>query len=138
MKLYNVGAPMERIALDIMGPLPMTKQGNRYILVIGDYFTKWTEAFAIPDQEAETVAKKLVHEFICRLGVLIQLHSDQGRNLESALFSEMAKLLGIQKTQTTALHPQSDGMIERFYKTVGNMLATLVEKDQKNWDEILP
>lgn len=64
MKLYNVGAPMERIALDIMGPLPMTKQGNRYILVIGDYFTKWTEAFAIPDQEAETVAKKLVHEFI--------------------------------------------------------------------------
>lgn len=87
MKLYNVGAPMERIALDIMRPLPMTKQGNRYILVIGDYFTKWTEAFAIPDQEAETVAKKLVHEYICRLGVPIQVHSDQGRNFESALFS---------------------------------------------------
>lgn len=50
----------------------------------------------------------------------------------------MTKLLGIQKTQTTALHQQSDGMIECFYKTVGNMLATLVEKDQKNWDEILP
>lgn len=138
MKLYNVGAPMERIALDIMGPLTMTDQGNRYILVIGDYFTKWTEAFAIPDQEAETVSKKLVHEFICRLGVPNQVHSDQGRNFESALFSEMTKLLGIQKTRTTALHPQSDGMIERFNKTVGNMLATLVEKDQKNWDEVLP
>lgn len=50
----------------------------------------------------------------------------------------MTKLLGIQKTRTTALHPQSDGMIERFNKTVGNMLATLVEKDQKNWDEVLP
>lgn len=106
----------------------MTDQGNRYILVIGDYFTKWTEAFAIPDQEAETVAKKLVHEFICRLGVPIQVHSDQGRNFESSLFSEMTKLLGIQKTRTTALHPQSDGMIERFNKTVGNMLATQIEK----------
>lgn len=61
------------------------------------------------------------------------MHSDQGRNFESALFSEMTKLLGIQKTRTTALHLQSDGMIERFYKTFGNMLATLVEKDQKNW-----
>lgn len=95
-------------------------------------------SFAVPDQETETVAKKLVHEFICRLGVPIQVHSDQGRNFESALFSEMTKLLGIQKTRTTALHPQSDGMIERFNKTVGNMLATLVEKDQKNCDEILP
>lgn len=74
---------------------PWLKRGNRYILVIVDYFTKWTEAFAIPDHEAETVAKKLVHEFICRLGVPIQLHSDQGRNFESALFSEMTKLLGI-------------------------------------------
>lgn len=116
----------------------MTEQGNRYILVIGDYFTKWTEAFAIPDQEAETVAKKLVHEFICRLGVPIQVHSDQGRHFESALFNEMNKLLGIQRTRTSALHPQSDGMIERFNKTVGNMLATLVEKDQKNWDKVLP
>eukprot|EP00105_Crassostrea_gigas_P034766 XP_019918914.1 PREDICTED: uncharacterized protein LOC109617395 [Crassostrea gigas] len=50
----------------------------------------------------------------------------------------MTKLLGIQKTRNTALHPQSDGMIEYFNKTVGNKLATLVEKDQKNWDEVLP
>lgn len=69
-----------------------------------------------------------MHEFICRLGVPIQVHSDEGRNFESALFSEMTKLSGIQKTRTTALHPQSDGMIERFNKTVGNMLATLEKK----------
>lgn len=62
-----------------------------------------------------------MHEFTCRLGVPIQVHSDQGRNFEPALFSEMTKLLGIQKTRTTAVHPQSDGMIERFNKTVGNM-----------------
>lgn len=49
----------------------------------------------------------------------------------------MTKLLGIQKTRTSALHPQSDGMIERFNKTVRNMLVTQVEKDQKNWDEVL-
>lgn len=138
MKIYNVGAPMERVALDIMGPLPVTERGNKYILVVGDYFTKWTEAYAIPDQEAETVARKLVDEFICRFGVPLLIHSDQGRNFESGLFISMSKLLGMEKTRTTALHPQSDGMIERFNKTVGNMLATLVSKDQRDWDEILP
>ena len=52
MQLTGAGYPMERIATDILGPLPETRTGNRYILVIGDYFTKWPEAFAIPDQTA--------------------------------------------------------------------------------------
>jgi hypothetical protein len=54
LKIYNFGAPMERVALDIMGPLPVTERGNKYILVLGEYFTKWTETSTIPDQEAET------------------------------------------------------------------------------------
>ena len=138
MKIYNVGAPMERIALDIMGPLPLSENGNKYVLVIGDYFTKWIEAYPMPDQEAETVAKLVVEQFVSRYGVPLQIHSDQGRNFESRLFQGMCNLLGMEKTRTTALHPQSDGLIERFNQTVENMLATLVSKDQTNWDEILP
>ena len=138
MKQYNVGVPMERIAIDVMGPLPCTEDGNKYILVVGDYFTKWTEAYAIPNQEATTVATKLIEEFICRYGVPLQLHSDQGRNFESNLFQEVCRILGIEKSRTTALHPQSDGMIERFNRTLEAMLSMFVSDSQRDWDRCLP
>ena len=64
---------MERIAIDILGPLPETQQKNKFILVVSEYFTKWTESYPIPNQEATTVAEKLVSEFICRFGVPLSL-----------------------------------------------------------------
>lgn len=60
---------MERIAIDILGLLPKTPRGNRYVLVIPDYFTKWTESYALPDQTATTIAEKVVSEFVSRFGV---------------------------------------------------------------------
>ncbi|XP_072042736.1 uncharacterized protein [Amphiura filiformis] len=138
MQTYTVGAPLERIAIDIMGPLPETENGNKYILVIGDYFTKWTEAYAIPNQEAITVARVVVEEFVCRFGVPRQLHSDQGRNFQSAVFREMCRLLDCDQTRTTPFHPISDGMIERFNQTVEAMLSKFVAVNQKDWDLHLP
>ncbi|KAK3892901.1 hypothetical protein Pcinc_003267 [Petrolisthes cinctipes] len=88
LQLYQVGAPMERVTVDIAGPLPCTDKGNRYICVVMDYFTKWTEAYAIPDQEAATVAQVLVVQFFCRFGMPQELHSDQGINFKSAVFCE--------------------------------------------------
>ena len=113
MKKYVVGAPMERIAIDIMGPLPETEKRNRYILVIADYFTKWTEAVPIPDQEAATVASALIDRFISVFGVPKEIHSDQGTNFESVLFHEICDLLNMEKTRTTPFRPKSDGMVER-------------------------
>ena len=130
MITYNVGAPLERVALDVLGPLPTTERGNKYILVIADYFTKWTESYSIPDQEAVTVATKLVEEFVSRFGVPRQLHSDQGRNFESAVFTQMCSSLSIDKTRTTALHPQYHGMVERFNQTLEAMLSKLVDQNQ--------
>ena len=137
MRTYNIGAPMERVALDILGPLPISTMGNKYILVIGDYFSKWTEGYAIADQESPTVARVVVEEFVARFSVPRQIHSDQGRNFESLVFQEMCKLLGMDKTRTTPLHPQSDGMIERFNQTVEAMLSKFVAENQQDWDEHL-
>ena len=66
MQTVQAGYPMQVVAVDITGPFPDSDARNRYILVVGDYFTKWVEAYAIPDQEARTVANKLVDEFFCR------------------------------------------------------------------------
>ena len=135
---YNVGAPMERLAIDVLGPLPVSDAGNKYLLIAADYFTKWPEAYPLPNQEAVTVAEVLVTEFVSRFGVPLELHSDQGRNFESAVFGEMCNLLGIKKTRTTPLHPQSDGMVERFNRTIEMQLAMFVEEHQRDCDSHIP
>ena len=138
LQLYQSGAPMERVAMDIVGPMPCTPRGNRFICVAMDYFSKWPEAYAIPDHEAETVAAVLVDEFFTRFGVPGELHSDQGREFESRVFRQCCALLGVQKTRTTPLHPQSDGMVERFNRTLAGELAKYCREDQQDWDLWLP
>nr|XP_034331654.1 KRAB-A domain-containing protein 2-like [Crassostrea gigas] len=129
---------MDRIAADILGELPITAKGNRYILVVSDYFTKWTEAFAMPNMEAKTVPKIMVEEVFVRLGTPRIIHSNQGRQFESELFREVCRLFHIQKTRTTAYHPQSDGMVERFNRTLTSMLSAFVQETQTDWDEHIP
>lgn len=131
------GCPFERIAIDILGPLPRTLDGNRYIVVVMDYFTKWPECFAIPNQTAEAVLGPLVDQVFCRFGVPQIIHSDQGRNFESAVFQAAMNVLGIEKTRTTPLHPQSDGMVERFNRTLLDYLAKYVDRHQTDWDRHL-
>ena len=131
MAKYNVDSPMERIVIDVLGPLPITENGNKYILIVADYFTKWVEAYPMPNQEATTVAELLVREFICRFGVPLLIHSDQGRNFESELFAEMCRLLGIKKTRTTPYHSQSDGMVECFNRTLEAQLSKFADHNQK-------
>lgn len=108
-----MGAPLERLAIDIMGPLPLTKKKNSYLMVAGDCFTKWIDAIPIKNQKAHTIVQKLMTIF----GVPMEIHSDQGRSFESKIFKEMCQILGIEKTQTTSYRPQSDGMIERANRT---------------------
>lgn len=90
MQHVTVTEPLECIAIDIVGPSPITGNDNQYIMVIGDYFFKWKEAFALPDHTAQTVADKLVTEFICKFGAPYRIHTDQGREFESELFSGCA------------------------------------------------
>ena len=138
LSLYNVGSPMERVAIDILGPLPELDAGNKYFLIVMDYFSKWPEGYALPNMEAQTVADAPLEGFFSRFGMPLELHSDQGRNFESTLFKDVWDILGIRKTRTTLLHPQSDGMVERFNRTIENQLTAFVSTDQRDWDKHIP
>jgi transposase InsO family protein len=137
MEQYIFVALFERIAIHVAVPFPRSGQGNRYILIAMDYFTKWPEVYAVPNQEATTIGEALVTDF-CRFGIPREFHSDQGRNFESHLLQEVLQRLGVSKTRTTLLHPQSDGMEERYINTIEEHLLKVVASQQRYGDESLP
>lgn len=94
---------MQTVAVNIIGPLPESPSDNLYVLVAGDYFTRYMEVYPIPNQEAITVAKKLTDELFLRFLTPKQLHSDQGRQFESDLIAEICH---IEKSRTTPYHPK--------------------------------
>ena len=130
----TAGAPMDRLATDILGPLPETERGNQYILVVTDAFTKWVEVFPVPDWKASTCAQIILNEVISRFGCPYDMHSDQGRNYESQLFSQLCKLLEIRKTRTSPGNPRCNGQTERFNKTLVRMIKAYLKGQQRDWD----
>lgn len=130
----SVGAPLDKIATDLMGPLPITPRGHQHILVVQDYFTKWVEFYPVPNTQADTCARVILNEFISRYGTPLSLHSDQGRNYESDLFQEFCKMLEIRKTRTTPRHPAGNGMVERTNSTLLDMIRSYLEGRQSDWD----
>lgn len=137
MKSIPVGGPFERVATDIIGPLPRTVNGNKYIVCFIDYLTKWTEAKAIPNQTAEEVAKALVSEVIVRHGCPSTLLSDRGTNYMSQVMQEVCNIFDIHFTHTTPYHPQTDGLCEKFNHTLANMLSMYVSSTSHDWDEYI-
>ena len=121
-----------------MGPLPSSTRGCKYILVITDIFSKWVEAFPLAATDSETLASVLVDEMVCWYGVPGSLHSDQGANLNSQVITALCKRLGINKTRTTAYHPQGNGQVERFNRTLEAILSKVVADNQKDWDIHIP
>ena len=138
MTEYTVSFPMDRICTDILGPLPETNNGAKYVLCVQDSFTKYVECYAIPDQRSCTVADKLVFEFYSRYGCSLDLHSDRAANYQSELLREVCRLLEIKQTRTSGSRPMANGMIERFNSTLLNMISAYVDENQKDWDRYLP
>ncbi|XP_011859544.1 PREDICTED: uncharacterized protein LOC105557028 [Vollenhovia emeryi] len=138
LQIYNVGSPFERVQIDVLVPLPTSTAGNRYLLVVIDCFSKWVEAFPVKNIRAKAVAEVFVNQIISRHRIPGEVHTDQGRNFESKLFSEIMTLLGIKKTRTTPLHPQTDGQVERQHRTILDFLAKFISDNQKDWDRWIP
>ncbi|KAI8510371.1 hypothetical protein Bbelb_112870 [Branchiostoma belcheri] len=132
------GYPNERVAMDIVGPLTKTVGGHKYILVATDYFTKYVDIFPLENETAESVAEKFYDGWVCRHGPPASLHTDQGKNFDSNLIKHLCTYLKITKTRTTPYHPQSDGLVERFNRTMGNILRAYVAAHQRDWDIHLP
>ena len=128
--------PFQIVGVDIM-ELPLTSNGNRYLIVFQDLFTKWPMVYPASDQKAERIARLLVEEIVPFFGVPEALLPDRGTNLLSYLMKDLCKILGITKLNTTASHPQCDGAVEKFNRTLKTMLRKHVMKFGVQWDQYL-
>ena len=124
----------ERIAMDIMGPLPESYRGNKYILVIMEYVTRYVIATPLKDLTANNLVRKFIKHVIMKEGIPSEILTDQGTNFQSSTMKELCKQLGIKQLRTTAYHPQTDGAVEKFNKTLGDMLTEQVANDPPLWD----
>ena len=128
--------PMELVAIDFL-KLDKGKGGYEDVLVITDAFTKYSQAVPCQDQTARTVARALFDGWFVHYGAPLRLHSDQGRNFESALIRELCKLYGIEKSHTTPYHPEGNGQTERFNRTMCSMIRSLDPACRKRWPEMI-
>jgi hypothetical protein len=131
----KIGQPFERIGIDIVGPLPETGRKNKYIVVAMDYFTKWPEARALSNATAENVAKFIYEDIICRHGVPKILLSDQGSHFKNKVIDELCNKFQIKHRFSSPYHPQTNGLVERFNKTLCTTLAKM--EDILNWDRYI-
>ena len=131
-----VEKPFQRITMDIVGPLPRSKSGNKYILTVCDYATWYPEAIPLPSIEAERIVRELVKLF-SRVGIPDEILTDQSTNFMSALSQEVYRLLHIKRIRTSPYRPQTDGLAERFNGTLKAIFKKLTSKNEKNWDDLL-
>ena len=134
---YHAGSPLERIHVDILGPFTPSRNGNQYILMIVDQFTKWLECFPLPQHSAELTAKQVVDGFISRFGCPLEIHTDQGRNFDGKVFHAVCELLQVTKTRTTPYRPCSNGQVERYNRTLLQLMRCFLKGNQTFWDEHL-
>ncbi|XP_046545517.1 uncharacterized protein LOC124255665 [Haliotis rubra] len=132
-----ISTPFERIAVDLIGPLyPVTDRGNRYILTVVDYATRYPEAVALPRIETEYVAEALL-EIFSRVGVPKEMLSDMGAQFTSSVMKEVSRLLSLKQLTTTPYHPMCNGLVERFNGTLKLMLKRLSAEKPTDWDRYL-
>ena len=126
-----------RVEMDILDMSVTTDKGSRYVLVIVDCFLRWAEACHLPNKTAVVVADAFFQLIVCRFGMRAVIHSNQGREFENHLMQELCLLLGAYKTHTTPYHLASDGLVERFKRTLFMMLAMFPGEHHDDWDDLL-
>lgn len=130
--------PFQKLNVDLMGPLPLSIHGNRYILSAQCDLTKYNIAIPLPNQESETIARALVKEIFLIYGSPRYILTDLGSNFVGQLIQDLCKLFKIKKLQTTAFHPQANGSVEKSHQLFTNYLKHFINTNQDNWCELLP
>ncbi len=128
----------QRLAMDIVGPLEESYKGNRYILVMTEYSTRYAETAPMTNQTAVSVAHAFVQSIILRHGAPLEVLTDQGTQFQSDLVQSILDILQIKRLRTSAYRPETDGLTERFNRTLCDMLASYVARDPPRWDDYLP
>ena len=121
------------VGIDLTGPLPKTRRGNTFILVLIDYFTKWAELFPLADTKVKITAKIFVDEVLCRFGFPVRVISDNGVHFVSNIFTHICQGLGIKHQRTSLYHPQSN-LCERVNRILKLLLAAIANHDHKSWN----
>jgi transposase InsO family protein len=129
--------PGEFIAADLTGPFPVSAEGNRYLLSVIDHCTGWVEVKPLPNKTAKGIYDFLMREYIPRFGVPGVLLTDNGAEFKNKLISEGLKDLGVEVRHTTPYHPQANGMVERYHRTLKGVLKKLVNSRAGKWEEAL-
>ncbi|XP_071061873.1 uncharacterized protein [Pseudochaenichthys georgianus] len=132
-----IDVPFSRIAMDLVGPLVKSARGHQYILVILDYATRYPEAIPLRNMTTRVIARELLHLF-SRVGIPKEILTDQGTPFMSKIMKDLCRLFKVKQLRTSVYHPQTDGLVERFNKTLKSMLKKVVDKDGRNWDQLLP
>ncbi|GFX98835.1 retrovirus-related Pol polyprotein from transposon 412 [Trichonephila clavipes] len=127
-------ARFSHIHIDIVGPLPPS-DGFQYLLTMIDRFSRWPEAVPIPDTTAKTISRAIFHHWIARFGCPSLITTDQGSQMRSSLFAEFTWILGTDRVKTTAYHPISNGLVERFHR---HLKASIKAHESSRWTDVLP
>ena len=131
------GYPGEVLYVDLVGPLPQTDKGDKYIVTMQDGFSKFVSAFTIPNKEAPTVANAVVEAWITKYGCPSRIHTDQGREFVNKIWTQLMDRLQITKTETPAYSPQGN-LVERFHRSLNQIFRVYMNRDDKSWDRFIP
>lgn len=129
--------PFSRVAMDLVGPLPKTSQGHRFILVICDYATRYPEAIPLQTTTSEDIARAMTAVF-ARTGFPEEVLTDRGSNFCYELMKGIFKLMGARHIKTSAYHPETDRLVERFNGTLKKSLQKYVLTMRKDWQDSIP
>ena len=126
LKLFPAHAPLDYVAIDILGPLIQSKDGYKYILVISDRFSKLTGTVPLETVNEKTVAQAFLNHWAFVYGPPRVLLTDNGKQFVSKFFREVCRVIGTNNLYTTTYNAKCNGQVERFNRTVLNLLRTYV------------
>ena len=127
--------PFEHVCLDVIGPLPITPRGNMYMQVAVDRYTRYADGWPMQEQTTKTLATTFINGWVCKHGIPLVVGTDRGSPYLSQLAQAIYKELGIKRTKTTANHPQANGLVERFNRTLKYAMKVWCNENQDDWDE---